>query len=106
MNEQTLNIASIVIELSAPAVLGAGVWRSPNKKRLLLTPLLAIAPLLLLFAWISTSYMLSRGSESDAFAFHTMWIMCFVPYIVLLLGGIAAGFFWQYRFEQAHQPGA
>jgi hypothetical protein len=89
MSESALNAGAIAIELGIPVLLVIGYWLKPLWRTLFRAGLISISPFLLLFLLVTLSHLPKIG-EYD-FAFGAMWIMCFIPYMVFLIVGLAIG---------------
>ncbi len=89
MTENTLNLVAMGIELGIPALLLLGCWLFPRVRVLFVITLVAISPVLLLYLAIAISHA-THQAQVD-FAFSAMWLMTFLPYMVLLTIGFAIG---------------
>ena len=89
MKEDTLNLAAIAIELGTPVLLFIGCWLFPKSRTVCVTTLIALLPALLLYLIIAINHLTT--TEPWDFAFEAMWLMTFLPYMVLLTLGLVIG---------------
>jgi hypothetical protein len=88
MTETTLTIGAIALELGIPVGLLVFIALNPRVRPTAIVILGALFPALCLYGAIAVSYLISRG-KSDIFAYYAMWVMTFMPYLVVALGGLA-----------------
>jgi len=91
MTETSMTIAAIALEFGLPVGLFVLAALRPTVRPRVVVILGALFPALCLYGVIAASFLISRG-KSDVFSFYAMWVMTFVPYVAIALGGFALSF--------------
>lgn len=89
MTEMEMTWGAMLVELGIPVLIVIGLALRPRCRRYLVVLLGAIAPALLVYAWIAVAYVVGPTSKTAIFAFHAMWVMSFAVYAAIVMVGCA-----------------
>lgn len=83
-----LTLAAIAFELGIPVAAMVILVRVPRFRRFATVVLGAVTPFVLFYGFVTVSYLLNPSSKENVFSFYAMWVMTFMAYAALTIGGM------------------
>ena len=92
ISETYLSLEAAAFELGVPVAAVVAFAVAPRMRKFAVVLLGAVTPLLVAYAFMAASYFFAPAEPSSGFPFSAIWVMSFVVYLALALGGTALAF--------------